>query len=218
MSLWLAHCTSPTVLAVVTARVLSLGCSRHAEIVSLLLANGGNALLQDTVHSRTCLHYAAIHGHAACIDILLADTTFATRAGKTVLLREACMVDGRQMHRWAPVAPCSCSACMPSSAPAPGCHCASSSPAEWCRYVDAPAALGFAPLHLAVGHGHRRATQALLQGGAKSDVRCKGHMFLTYAPPGRYKPHSTPLHIAAFSQNLPLCHAILNSQVWPVHH
>ena len=67
--------------------------------MSLLLEHGANALLQDSVHSRTCLHYAAIHGHAACIDILLADNTMGTRAGQTVLLREACMVDGRQMYR-----------------------------------------------------------------------------------------------------------------------
>ena len=79
--------------------------------------------------------------------------------------------------------------------------------------MDAPAALGFAPLHLAVGHGHLRATQALLRGGAAPDVRCKGHLFLTYAPPGRYKPMSTPLHIAAFCQSLPLAHSILSQQV-----
>ena len=71
-------------------------------MVSLLLAHGANALLQDTVHSRTCLHYAAIHGHAACIDILLSDSAMVCRAGETTLLRDARLADGKQLNRCGP--------------------------------------------------------------------------------------------------------------------
>lgn len=186
-------------------------------MVSLLLAHGADALLQDTVHSRTCLHYAAIHGHAACIDILLSESAMVCRAGQATLLRDARLADGKQLHRCEALASAARHAWL-SAHPAARLlrpH-ALAELMPWprlSRYVDAPAALGFAPLHLAVGHGHLRATQALLRGGAAPDVRCKGHLFLTYAPPGRYKPMSTPLHIAAFCQSLPLAHSILSQQV-----
>ena len=84
-----------------------------------------------------------------------------------------------------------------------GCH----------RFVDAPAALGYAPLHLAVGHGHVGAVEALLQGGASPRVRCLGRMFSTYLMPQRYKPAATPLHIAAYSRSLVLCICLLQHQV-----
>ena len=81
------------------------------------------------------------------------------------------------------------------------------------RFVDAPAALGYAALHLAVGHGHRRAVEALLEGGADPRVRCLGRMFSTYLMPQRFKPAATPLHVAAVRGDLSICVAMLRFQV-----
>ena len=82
-----------------------------------------------------------------------------------------------------------------------------------CRFVDAPAALGYAALHLAVGHGHRSAVEALLYGGANPRVRCLGRMFSTYLMPQRFKPAATPLHIAAVRGDLGICVCLLQFQV-----
>ena len=82
-----------------------------------------------------------------------------------------------------------------------------------CRFVDAPAALGYAPLHMACGHGHRGAVAALLEGGADPRVRCIGKMYSSYLMPQRYKPAATPLHIAGVSGNLGICITLLRSQV-----
>ena len=102
-------------------------------MVSVLLAHGANALLQDTVHSRTCLHYAAIHGHAACIDILLSDGTFASRAGETMLLRDARLVDGKELHRYA-----SCCSCLPGAACLRAVHAAACQPDVATSQEDQP--------------------------------------------------------------------------------
>lgn len=82
-----------------------------------------------------------------------------------------------------------------------------------CRFVDAPAALGYAPLHLAAGHGHGRAVEALLYGGANPRVRCLGRMFSTYLMPQRFKPAATPLHVAAVRGDLSICASLLQYQV-----
>ena len=40
---------------------MSLRC-RHSEIVTWLLQQGANPMLFDSIHSRVCLHYAALYG------------------------------------------------------------------------------------------------------------------------------------------------------------
>lgn len=79
--------------------------------------------------------------------------------------------------------------------------------------MDAPAALGYAPLHLAAGHGHGRAVEALLYGGANPRVRCLGRMFSTYLMPQRFKPAATPLHVAAVRGDLSICASLLQYQL-----
>ncbi|KAK9800895.1 hypothetical protein WJX73_008006 [Symbiochloris irregularis] len=70
---------------------IELACKHgHSNTLQLLLAVGGKALIQDQVHGRTCLHYAAMFGRAACINVLLNSNV----APNGPLLREA-MLDGR---------------------------------------------------------------------------------------------------------------------------
>ena len=68
---------------------------RYSDVMQLLLATGSKALLQDHVHGRTCLHYAAIHGRAASIRLLLSATPLSNTEPNGPLIRDAFMNDGR---------------------------------------------------------------------------------------------------------------------------
>lgn len=53
---------------------LMLACEHgHATVAAYLLREGADPLASDFVHSRTCLHYAAVGGHADCLRLLCSD-------------------------------------------------------------------------------------------------------------------------------------------------
>lgn len=55
---------------------LMLACEHgHATVAAYLLREGADPLAADFVHSRTCLHYAAVGGHADCLRLLCSDAT-----------------------------------------------------------------------------------------------------------------------------------------------
>ncbi|EPS67167.1 hypothetical protein M569_07608, partial [Genlisea aurea] len=56
------HKQTPLMLAAIHGRV---SCAER------LIQAGANILLFDTVHGRTCLHYAAYYGHTDCLQLLL---------------------------------------------------------------------------------------------------------------------------------------------------
>ncbi|GER54363.1 XB3 ortholog 1 in Arabidopsis thaliana [Striga asiatica] len=56
------HKQTPLMLAAMHGKVLC---------VERLIQAGANILLFDTLHGRTCLHYAAYHGHSDCIQLIL---------------------------------------------------------------------------------------------------------------------------------------------------
>ncbi len=65
-----------------------------------LLAQGADPTLFDSVTLSSCLHYAALHGSAACIETLLRDeTTFTDLAGELCTLREINIADSQGYHR-----------------------------------------------------------------------------------------------------------------------
>lgn len=59
------------------------------------------------------------------------------------------------------------------------------------------AAMGFAAIHMAASQGHWQAVVMLLKHGASLAVRCYGVLRADFSVPARWKPNSTPLHIAA---------------------
>lgn len=65
------------------------------------------------------------------------------------------------------------------------------------RYIDVRAAMGFTAIHMAASQGHWQAVMVLLQYGASLGVRCHGVLRADFSVPARWRPNSTPLHIAA---------------------
>ena len=54
---------------------LMLACEHgHVGVAAYLLREGADPLAVDFAHSRTCLHYAAVGGHADCLRLLLSDS------------------------------------------------------------------------------------------------------------------------------------------------
>ena len=66
-----------------------------------------------------------------------------------------------------------------------------------CRFIDVRAAMGFTAMHMAASQGHWQAVVVLLQHGAALAVRCHGVLRADFSVPARWRPNSTPLHIAA---------------------
>ncbi|GER28610.1 Hop-interacting protein THI015, partial [Striga asiatica] len=56
------HKQTPLMLAAIHGKVLC---------VERLIQAGANILLFDTLYGRTCLHYAAYHGHSDCLQLIL---------------------------------------------------------------------------------------------------------------------------------------------------
>lgn len=58
---------------------LMLACEHgHAGVAAYLLREGADPLATDFAHSRTCLHYAAVGGHADCLRLLCSDSALVT--------------------------------------------------------------------------------------------------------------------------------------------
>lgn len=73
---------------------LMLACERgHTHVVDFLLAQGADPLLMDAFHCRTALHYAALGGHAQCIQLLCSDDTTIDVDGVHRPLRDVVLPD-----------------------------------------------------------------------------------------------------------------------------
>lgn len=143
---------------------LMLACKYgHSEVVTWLLQIGGNPLLFDAIHSRTCLHYAALYGRRNCIVSLFAADAIVTLPSGPLMLCDATVWDCQGHH----------------------------------TFINARAALGFTALHMAASQGHWQAVTELLKNQASLAVQCQGVMRSHVRSPPRWKPYSTPLHIAA---------------------
>lgn len=85
---------------------LMMACRhRHPEVVRLLLDMGADPLLFDSLHSKTCLHYAVLGGSTECVEALLGDHTLIKRRDKGGFqrLRDACVMDSQGYHRFVDV-------------------------------------------------------------------------------------------------------------------
>lgn len=143
---------------------LMLACKYgHSAVVTWLLQLGGNPLLFDAIHSRTCLHYAALYGHRNCVAALFAEDAVVKMLNGPLLLRDATVWDSQGHH----------------------------------KFVNARAALGFTAIHMSASQGHWQAVTELLKNDASLAVQCQGVLRSHIRNPPRWKPNSTPLHIAA---------------------
>lgn len=74
-------------------------CHRHDAVVTWLLQQGANPMLFDSIHSRVCLHYAALYGAPQCIDALFAEDAFVSMSAGPALLRNAHVLDSQGFHK-----------------------------------------------------------------------------------------------------------------------
>ncbi|KAL4440336.1 hypothetical protein ABPG75_003337 [Micractinium tetrahymenae] len=74
---------------------LMLACEHgHAGVAAYLLREGADPLATDFAHSRTCLHYAAVGGHADCLRLLCSDSALvAGPDGSSRPLRDVVVPD-----------------------------------------------------------------------------------------------------------------------------
>ncbi len=73
---------------------LMLACEHgHAAVAAYLLREGADPLASDFVHSRTCLHYAAVGGHADCLRLLCSDAAMVPSPEGTRPLRDVIVSD-----------------------------------------------------------------------------------------------------------------------------
>lgn len=74
---------------------LMLACEHgHAGVAAFLLREGADPLATDFAHSRTCLHYAAVGGHADCLRLLCSDSALvAGPDGSSRPLRDVVVPD-----------------------------------------------------------------------------------------------------------------------------
>lgn len=74
---------------------LMLACEHgHAGVAAYLLREGADPLATDFAHSRTCLHYAAVGGHADCLRLLCSDSALVAGAdGSSRPLRDVVVND-----------------------------------------------------------------------------------------------------------------------------
>lgn len=73
---------------------LMLACEHgHAAVAAYLLREGADPLVADFIHSRTCLHYAAVGGHADCLRLLCSDTAMVPSADGARPLRDVIVSD-----------------------------------------------------------------------------------------------------------------------------
>lgn len=77
-------------------------------MVTWLLQNGGNPMLFDQIHSRVCLHYAALYGAPQCISALFAEDAFVRMSSGPALLRNAHVLDSQGFHRCSRKPPLPC--------------------------------------------------------------------------------------------------------------
>ncbi|WPT13214.1 Putative E3 ubiquitin-protein ligase XBOS32 [Picochlorum sp. SENEW3] len=74
---------------------LMVACDKgYDDIVEMLFDAGADPLALDLINSRTCLHYAAIAGRAACVDLLTRDDMLVdAKGGHKVVLRDYIVQD-----------------------------------------------------------------------------------------------------------------------------
>lgn len=73
---------------------LMLACEHgHAAVAAYLLREGADPLASDFVHSRTCLHYAAVGGHADCLRLLCSDSAMVPSTDGARPLRDVIVSD-----------------------------------------------------------------------------------------------------------------------------
>ncbi|EFN53948.1 hypothetical protein CHLNCDRAFT_136194 [Chlorella variabilis] len=73
---------------------LMLACEHgHAAVAAYLLREGADPLAADFVHSRTCLHYAAVGGHADCLLLLCSDGAMVATQDGARPLRDVIVSD-----------------------------------------------------------------------------------------------------------------------------
>jgi E3 ubiquitin-protein ligase XBAT32/33 len=73
---------------------LMLACDGgHAGVAAYLLREGADPLAADFVHSRTCLHYAAVGGHADCLRLLCSDAALVACPEGSRPLRDVIVSD-----------------------------------------------------------------------------------------------------------------------------
>ena len=93
---------------------LMLACEHgHAGVAAYLLREGADPLAADFVHSRTCLHYAAVGGHADCLRLLCSDAAMVPAPDGARPLRDVIGSDvqvGAGCCCWAQHAACARSA------------------------------------------------------------------------------------------------------------
>lgn len=73
---------------------LMLACEHgHAAVAAYLLREGADPLAADFVHSRTCLHYAAVGGHTDCLRLLCSDSAVVATPDGARPLRDVIVSD-----------------------------------------------------------------------------------------------------------------------------
>ncbi|KAG2670177.1 hypothetical protein I3760_14G071400 [Carya illinoinensis] len=131
----------------------------HGKIscVKRLLEAGANILMFDSLHGRTCLHYAAYYGHADCLQAILSAAQSSTVAVSWGFARFVNIRDGRgatPLH-------------LAARQRRPDCvHILLNNGALVCASTGGYGSLGSTPLHLAARGGSLDCIRALLAWGA----------------------------------------------------
>ncbi|GLT71323.1 hypothetical protein SLA2020_433530 [Shorea laevis] len=131
----------------------------HGKIscVQKLIQTGANILMFDSLHGRTCLHYAAYYGHSDCLQAILSAAHFTPVADSWGFARFVNIRDGggaTPLH-------------LAARQRRPECvHILLDSGALVCASTGGYGYLGSTPLHLAAGGGSLECVRELLAWGA----------------------------------------------------